>query len=170
MVTVQPNDVQIPAPIANPWSITAQSGQGFRAEERESTVPQRTIFQKTKFAAELGPRLAAIRAKLAAHRQFRKEQLDHLTMDATEAIVTSDQERLQITLVLESAAESALREVEDAQQRLEQGSYGICERCAEPILWERLEALPMIRLCTSCERLAKLASSRLLHAGFGRAA
>jgi DnaK suppressor protein len=131
---------------------------------------QSTIARKTVSAAELGPLLPAFRAKLHAQRQFRKEQLDHLTMDATEAIVTSDHERLQITRALESAAESALREIEDAQQRLEQGGYGMCEGCAEPISWERLEALPMSRLCTSCQRLADLASTRPLHAGFGRAA
>ena len=131
---------------------------------------QSAIARETISAAELGPRLLAIRAKLHAQRQFRKDQLDHLTMDATEAIVTSDHEHLRITRVLESAAESALREIEDAQQRLEQGGYGMCEGCAEPIPWERLEALAMSRLCTSCQRLAELASSRLLHVEFGRAA
>ena len=131
---------------------------------------QSTIARQTISAAKLGPRLPALRAELHEQRQFRKEQLDQLTMDATEAIVSSDYERLQITRVLESAAESAIREIEDAQQRLEQGGYGMCERCAKPIPWERLEALPMSRLCTSCQRLAELASSRPLHAGFGRAA
>ena len=131
---------------------------------------QNTIARKTISAAELGPRLPAIRAKLHAQRQFRKEQLDHLTMAATEAIVTSDHERLQITRALESAAESALCEIEDAQQRLEQGRYGGCESCAEQIAWERLEALPISRLCSSCARMTGLASSRPLHAGLGRAA
>jgi len=147
-----------------------RAGRRLLAEKKGTTVRQNTIAQKTLTAAELGPRLPAIRAKLHAQRQFRKEQLDYLTMDATEAIVTSDHERLQITRALESAAESALREIEDAQQRLEQGGYGMCEGCAEPIPWERLEALPMSKLCTSCQRLAELASSRPQPARFGRAA
>jgi hypothetical protein len=33
------------------------------------------------------------------------------------------------------------------------GSYGICERCTEPIPWQRLEVLPMSRLCTPCQYL-----------------
>ena len=131
---------------------------------------QNTSARRTACAPELGARLPAVRAKLHAQWQFRREQLDQLTLDATEAIVTSDHERLQITRALESAAESALREIEDAQRRLEQGGYGMCEGCAEPIPWERLEALPMSRLCTSCQRLDDVASSRPVHAGFGRAA
>ena len=48
------------------------------------------------------------------------------------------------------AAEAALSEIDAALQRLEQGSYGICERRAETILSERLEVLPMSRLCAPC--------------------
>ena len=117
---------------------------------------QNTSARRTACAPELGARLPAVRAKLHAQWQFRREQLDQLTLDATEAIVTSDHERLRIIGVLESAAESALRDIEDAQQRLEQGRYGGCESCAEQIAWERLEALPISRLCSSCARMTGL--------------
>ena len=76
-------------------------------------------------------------------------------MDAAEAMATADQNRLQITRVLTLAAEAALSEIDGALQRLEEGSYGICERCAEPIPWQRLEVLPMSRLCTPCQYLAE---------------
>ena len=70
-------------------------------------------------------------------------------------MATADQARLQVSRVLTLAAESALEDIDAALQRLEQGSYGICERCAEPIPWERLEVLPMTRLCTPCQYLAE---------------
>ena len=41
-------------------------------------------------------------------------------------------------------------EVDAALVRLDQGSYGICERCGTPIGAERLEALPAARTCISC--------------------
>jgi DnaK suppressor protein len=53
------------------------------------------------------------------------------------------------------AAESALEDIDAALQRLEEDSYGICQRCAEPIAWERLEVLPMSRFCTPCQYLAE---------------
>jgi DnaK suppressor protein len=48
-----------------------------------------------------------------------------------------------------------LEDIDAALQRLEEDSYGICQRCAEPIAWERLEVLPMSRLCTPCQYLAE---------------
>jgi RNA polymerase-binding transcription factor DksA len=41
---------------------------------------------------------------------------------------------------LQVAAESAVGEIEAALERLENGSYGICKRCTEPIPFERLES------------------------------
>ena len=99
--------------------------------------------------------LPAIRAELDQQRRFRTEQLEELAVDAAEAVAAADQNRLQVTRVLTLAAESALSEVDAALQRLVEGSYGICERCAEPIPWERLEVLPMTRLCTPCQYLAE---------------
>jgi RNA polymerase-binding transcription factor DksA len=69
-------------------------------------------------------------------------------------VSTADQNRLEVTRVLTLAAESALEDIDAALQRLEEDSYGICQRCAEPIAWERLEVLPMSRLCTRCQYLA----------------
>jgi DnaK suppressor protein len=97
----------------------------------------------------------AIRSELVQQRRFRLQQLEELRMDATEAQATPDEPRLQITHVLTVAAELALSEIDAALQRLEEGSYGTCERCAEPIPWQRLEVLPMTRLCTPCQYLAE---------------
>lgn len=44
----------------------------------------------------------------------------------------------------------ALGEVEAAIERLEQGAYGTCERCAKPITPDRLEAKPAARRCIAC--------------------
>jgi DnaK suppressor protein len=109
----------------------------------------------TRSAAESVRQLPAIRAELDQQRRFRTEQLEELAVDAAEAVAAADQNRLQVTRVLTLAAESALSEVDAALQRLVEGSYGICERCAEPIPWERLEVLPMTRLCTPCQYRAE---------------
>ena len=109
----------------------------------------------TGSAAEFEHQLPAIRAELDQQRRFRLEQLEQLAVEAAEATATADQERLQVSRVLTLAAESALEDIDAALQRLEQGSYGTCERCAEPIPWERLDVLPMTRLCTPCQYLAE---------------
>lgn len=43
-----------------------------------------------------------------------------------------------------------LDEVEAALVRLDEGRYGSCETCGEPVGAERLEALPTTRFCRSC--------------------
>jgi RNA polymerase-binding transcription factor len=44
-----------------------------------------------------------------------------------------------------------LREISDALQRIEQGTYGVCLECEEPISVKRLEAVPWARYCVSCQ-------------------
>lgn len=40
-----------------------------------------------------------------------------------------------------------LTQIDDALVRMEQGTYGVCQRCGEPIGLPRLEALPYATLC-----------------------
>lgn len=45
-----------------------------------------------------------------------------------------------------------LREVERALRKIDDGTYGLCDRCGQPIGIERLEALPYSTLCVSCKQ------------------
>ncbi len=44
-----------------------------------------------------------------------------------------------------------LREAKEALARIEDGSYGICESCGEPIAPKRLDAVPWARYCLQCQ-------------------
>jgi len=44
-----------------------------------------------------------------------------------------------------------LREVADALERIEAGTFGICEGCDEAIPRKRLEAFPAARYCIKCK-------------------
>jgi RNA polymerase-binding transcription factor DksA len=54
-------------------------------------------------------------------------------------------------LALEQTLESALRDVNDALKRLEDGTYGICKYCGKPIDEKRLEARPASSACVKCK-------------------
>jgi RNA polymerase-binding transcription factor len=58
--------------------------------------------------------------------------------------------RLQATARLISAARQRLEETEAALARVDDGNYGLCGNCGEPIATERLDALPAARYCTAC--------------------
>jgi DnaK suppressor protein len=46
-----------------------------------------------------------------------------------------------------------LASIDSALARLDEGTYGRCERCGRPISEERLEALPYATRCIECKRL-----------------
>jgi RNA polymerase-binding transcription factor len=48
-----------------------------------------------------------------------------------------------------------LRDVTTALQKIDDGSFGDCERCGESIADKRLEALPFARYCIDCQRVVE---------------
>jgi len=44
-----------------------------------------------------------------------------------------------------------IQDIRAALDRIEDGSYGMCERCEEPIPPKRLDALPWARMCVHCQ-------------------
>ncbi len=54
-------------------------------------------------------------------------------------------------LTLERTLESALRDVNAALKRIEEGNYGICKYCGKPIDPKRLEARPASSACMECK-------------------
>jgi DnaK suppressor protein len=48
--------------------------------------------------------------------------------------------------------EEQLLDINRALERIDEGTYGICTNCGQPIQAERLEALPWAELCIDCQR------------------
>ncbi|MGA1794248.1 MAG: RNA polymerase-binding protein DksA [bacterium] len=44
-----------------------------------------------------------------------------------------------------------LAKIDDALQRIEDGSFGICEECGKDIGLKRLKARPVVTLCIECK-------------------
>jgi len=43
------------------------------------------------------------------------------------------------------------RQVSEALERIDDGSYGLCLQCGQPIAAKRLAALPWVTFCITCE-------------------
>ena len=71
---------------------------------------------------------------------------NHLADTATE---TYDRE---LDYTLEENSEHVLREIDAALKRIDEGTYGTCTNCGNPIPEERLEARPWATLCIGCKR------------------
>jgi RNA polymerase-binding protein DksA len=82
--------------------------------------------------------------------------------DETEEIVGNSDNHLgdtasatldrEIDYSLEENSEQVLRAIDVALQRIEEGTYGTCETCGQPISEERLEAIPYATQCIDCRR------------------
>ena len=55
------------------------------------------------------------------------------------------------SLGLEATFEPELKEVIEALERIEEGTYGICKDCGKDIKEARLEARPQSTLCIECQ-------------------
>jgi DnaK suppressor protein len=71
---------------------------------------------------------------------------------AEQAIEIEDDEALEHQAAL---IERQIVSVRRALARIDDGTYGTCVRCHEPIAKERLEARPEAALCIACARAAE---------------
>ena len=56
--------------------------------------------------------------------------------------------------------QAELAQIEKALSLIDDGEYGKCEECGDPITLERLRALPFATTCIDCKRTQERKSSR----------
>ena len=56
---------------------------------------------------------------------------------------------LEVNQSIKGHIDAELQEVDAALERVEEGTYGICELCGQPISEERLEVRPTTRFCAA---------------------
>ena len=120
---------------------------------------QKTL--KQKMAKQLTPR----EKKLLEIKKTLMAQKDALLAEAEQALnalpgqtvfpdlgdqATAETER-SFMLRLRGRERRLLKKIEDAIERIEQGIFGICEKCASEIDIRRLEARPVTTLCIECK-------------------
>lgn len=66
----------------------------------------------------------------------------------------ADSERTQGVSVLLSVRDNEkLLGIDEALDKIQDGTYGVCEECGEEIGAGRLKAMPLARLCVSCQSI-----------------
>lgn len=110
--------------------------------------------------AEFRRMLEAERERLSAELEAIEEHLpevEQVSLDASGgydedlADVASDTFEREKGFAIENSVQDMLTQVEEALNRLDEGTYGTCEVCGQPIHPDRLRALPYARLCINCK-------------------
>lgn len=83
------------------------------------------------------------------------ETLDGMRDDATAFPDPTDRASLEsdrnLTLRIRDRERKLRNKIEEALARIDEGTFGICEVCEEPIALPRLRARPVTTLCIRCK-------------------
>ncbi|HZY59909.1 MAG TPA: TraR/DksA family transcriptional regulator [Candidatus Binataceae bacterium] len=90
--------------------------------------------------------LAEMNSAMRAEREGSKDE----GMDTYD--LASEERDREISFILSDRERAKMGAIEDALERIAEGSYGVCESCGLEIGEERLEALPFTRLCRDCQQ------------------
>jgi RNA polymerase-binding protein DksA len=82
--------------------------------------------------------------------ETEEETFDNHLADSATATLNRE-----IDYTLEENSEHVLSSIEQALQRIENGTFGTCVRCGTQIAEERLEAIPYATRCIDCQRVAE---------------
>jgi RNA polymerase-binding transcription factor DksA len=99
----------------------------------------------TQLRDEFAATVAAIRERLA--RPEREASGDLGVVDQHPADTATETAARELDVSRAAMFVARLRQIDDARDRLKQGSYGICIDCGQPVPDERLELLPDTPYC-----------------------
>ncbi|MBN1831948.1 MAG: RNA polymerase-binding protein DksA [Deltaproteobacteria bacterium] len=106
--------------------------------------------------------------KLNFFKNLLNERIDELLSQANETVsgMTTHKENLpdpsdratlesdrNFTLRIRDRERKLIGKIKEALERIELGTYGICEECGEEISTERLIARPVTTLCIDCKKM-----------------
>lgn len=111
----------------------------------------------SKLREVLVRRRDALRKAMAGDLSLLRELRDQGPGDVLDAAVDTAQDELNSQLLEVESRE--LAQIEDALERLAEGTFGYCEECEKPIPLSRLQALPYATECIECKRKAEQAGS-----------
>lgn len=145
--------------IKAPKKAAPKKSSGTAAKRAASPAAKKSGSGRNEKAPSL--RLDRIREQLLEELARLKKRLgviqdDDSTSDNSDvgdiADVATSHETREILRELQSTEEEQLKQVQAALKRIENGTYGKCQRCGNPIESARLEALPHAPTCIACKR------------------
>jgi DnaK suppressor protein len=62
-----------------------------------------------------------------------------------------DERDRELSLLLTGRDKEKLTAINEALEKLDEGTYGVCEECGEKIGEGRIKVMPLAKLCVSCQ-------------------
>ncbi len=149
------------------------------SNERDSKGKMKNQSQKSKTKEKIAakPKVVVTRPasearRMAEHLKSFKEMLmkkktlltNHLRTELSELEapdkhhladleeMASDTHDTDSVCEIMAVGANTIDQIDLALAKIEDGTYGVCEDCGDPIAFERLEALPFATLCIGCKK------------------
>jgi DnaK suppressor protein len=109
---------------------------------------------RAKFLARMREQLSEMKTKLLAEidSTLRAEREGNKDEGMDTYDLASEERDREINFILSDRDRVKLKQIDDALERMDEGTYGVCESCGLEIAEERLEAMPFSRLCRDCQQ------------------
>ena len=115
------------------------------------TVIAETPLLHRDIAQRLAQRQAELRALLQSSLELPDGDDVPEVLDFKD--VAAQDTRAKVDEVALAHATVELAQIVQALRRLDDGTYGLCEDCGEPVDTRRLRALPATPYCTACQAI-----------------
>jgi len=131
-----------------------------KAEKSNGSKPVKVATPKPLTAELLG-----IRSRLTTMLTDIRKDIDHEVRGASErdlahindtSDMASDSAEGDLSLRIAESETAEAGEIERAIEKIDNGTYGICEVCNKAINAERLQFLPYVTMCIKCQELAEI--------------
>jgi DnaK suppressor protein len=118
-------------------------------------MPKKTAgTNRKKFLAKMREQLVEMKTKLLSEidSELRAEREANKDEGMDTYDLASEERDREINFILSDRERVKIKQIDDALDRLDQGTYGVCESCGLEIAEERLQAMPFTRLCRDCQQ------------------
>ncbi len=115
-------------------------------KEQVKQLRQLLITERAKLAEEI----KAIARDTAKSPREASGDLSAYTVHMADMAADTYERELSMNIV--SSEQELLYQIDDALKRLDDGSFGICQQCDQPVSMSRLKAVPYASMCISCQR------------------
>ena len=116
------------------------------SKEHLKQFRQLLITERAKLAGEI----KSIAQDAAKSPRDASGDLSAYTLHMADMAADTYERELSMNIV--SSEQEILYQIDDALKRLDDGSYGVCQQCNQPITMSRLKAVPYASLCITCQR------------------
>lgn len=85
----------------------------------------------------------------------REDSQKRISETGDDIDIATDSFQRELLFELTDGERNRLRQINEALEKIEKGTYGICERCGGKISKSRLKAIPYTKYCIKCSKEAQ---------------